>query len=91
MTEKMIENRIKKLQAIEAQQKELDTAADAIRAELKADLEEKGLQELKTKNFIVRWKEIVSSRLDGKALKAALPDVYSQFCKASTTRRFSVA
>ena len=91
MTEKMIENRIKKLQAIEAQQKGLDTAADAIRAELKADLEEKGLQELKTKNFIVRWKEIVSSRLDGKALKAALPDVYSQFCKASTTRRFSVA
>ncbi len=91
MTEKMIENRIKKLQAIEAQQKELDAAADAIRAELKADLEEKGLQELKTKNFIVRWKEIVSSRLDGKALKAALPDVYSQFCKASTTRRFSVA
>lgn len=91
MTEKMIENRIKKLQAIEAQQKELDVAADAIRAELKADLEEKGLQELKTKNFIVRWKEIVSSRLDGKALKAALPDVYSQFCKASTTRRFSVA
>ena len=91
MTEKMIENRVKKLQAIEAQQKELDAAADAIRAELKADLEEKGLQELKTKNFIVRWKEIVSSRLDGKALKAALPDVYSQFCKASTTRRFSVA
>ena len=91
MTEKMIENRIKKLQAIEAQQKELDVAADAIRAELKADLEEKGLQELKTKNFIVRWKEIVSSRLDGKALKAALPDVYSQFCKASTSRRFSVA
>ena len=91
MTEKMIENRIKKLQAIEAQREELEAQADAIRAELKADLEEKGTQELKTKNFIVRWKEIVSSRLDGKALKAALPDVYSQFCKASTTRRFSVA
>lgn len=91
MTEKMIEDRIEKLQAIEARQKELAAAADAIRAELKADLEEKGLQELKTKNFIVGWKEIVSSRLDGKALKAALPDVYSQFCKASTTRRFSVA
>ena len=91
MTEKMIENRIKKLQAIEARREELEAVADAIRAELKADLEEKGVQELKTKNFIVRWKEIVSSRLDGKALKAALPDVYSQFCKASTTRRFSVA
>lgn len=90
MTEKMIENRIRKLQEIEARQKELEASAEAIRAELKADLEEKGVDELKTRNFIVRWKEIVSSRLDGKALKAALPDVYGQFCKASRTRRFTV-
>lgn len=91
MTERMIENRIKKPQELEAQQKELEAAADAIRAELKADLEEKGVDELKTKNFIVRWKEIISSRLDSKALKATLPDVYSQFCKASTSRRFTIA
>lgn len=32
MTEKMIENRIKKLQAIEAQRDELEAVADAIRA-----------------------------------------------------------
>ena len=72
MTEKIIENRVKKLQAIEAQQKELEAAAEAIRAELKADLEAKGVEELKTKNFLLRWKEIISNRLDGKALKAAL-------------------
>ena len=91
MTERMIENRVKRLQEIEAQQKELETAAEAIRAELKADMEEKGLDELKTKNFILRWKEIISNRLDSKALKAALPDVYGQFCKASTSRRFTIA
>ena len=91
MTERMIENRVKRLQEIEAQQKELETAAEAIRAELKADMEEKGLDELKTKNFILRWKEIISSRLDGKALKAAFPDVYGQFCKASASRRFTIA
>ena len=90
MTERMIENRIKKLQEIEARQKELEDAAEAIRAELKADLEEKGVDELKTQNFIVRWKEIIS-RLDSKALKAALPDVYGQFCKASISRRFTIA
>ena len=91
MTERMIENRIKKLQAIEAQQTELEAAADAIKAELKADLEEKGVDELKTKNFVLRWKEIISNRIDSKALKAALPDVYGQFCKASTSRRFTIA
>ncbi len=91
MTERMIENRFKRLQEIEAQQKEMETAAEAIRAELKADMEEKGLDELKTKNFILRWKEIISNRLDSKALKAALPDVYGQFCKASASRRFTIA
>lgn len=91
MTERMIENRVKRLQEIEAQQKELETAAEAIRAELKADMEKKGLDELKTKNFILRWKEIISNRLDSKALKAALPDVYGQFCKASASRRFTIA
>ena len=41
MTEKMIENRVKKLQAIEAQQKELEAAAEAIRAELNKIIERK--------------------------------------------------
>lgn len=91
MTERMIENRVKKLQAIEAQQAELEAQAEAIKAELKADLEEKGLDELATKNFIIRWKEIISNRLDGKALKAALPEIYSQYCKPSVSRRFTVA
>ncbi len=91
MTERMIENRIKKLREIEAQQKELEQQAEALKAEIKADLEEKGLDELKTKNFLIRWKEVVSNRLDGKALKAALPDVYSQFTRPSSSRRFTVA
>lgn len=91
MTEKQIENRVKKLQAIEAQQKALEEQAEAIKTELRADLESKGVDELKTRNFLIRWKEIVSNRLDGKALKAALPDVYSQFTKQTSCRRFTVA
>lgn len=91
MTERMIENRIKKLQAIEAQIGELEEQAEALKAEIKADLEEKGVDELKTKNIIIRWKEIISNRIDSKALKAALPDVYSQFVKQTSSRRFTVA
>ena len=91
MTERMIENRAKKLKNLESQIAELQEQADAIKSELKADLEEKGADELKTKNFIIRWKEIISNRLDGKALKAALPEIYSQYCRTSASRRFTVA
>ena len=86
MTKRMIENRVKKLSALEEQIAQLQEQVDAIKGELKADLEE-----LKTKNFLIRWKEIVSSRLDGKALKAALPEIYSQYCKPTSSRRFTVA
>ena len=91
MTERMIEKRIKKLTELEEQITKLQEQADAIKGELKADLEEKGIDELKTKNFLIRWKEIVNSRLDSKALKAALPDVYNQFVKQTSSRRFTVA
>lgn len=91
MTERMLENRIKKLREIEAQQEALERQAEALKAEIKADMEAKGTDELSTKNFLVRWKEVVSSRLDGKALKEALPDVYSRYCKTTNSRRFTVA
>ena len=90
MTEKMIENRIKKLQAIEAQREELEEAAEAIRAELKADMESKGEDEHNTGSFVIRWKEIVTRRLDSKALKAALPDVFATYSRESTSRRFTI-
>lgn len=92
MTERQIENRIKKLQEIEAKQKALEEQAAAIKKELQEDMAVKGIDEVTTKNgFIIRWKEIISNRLDGKALKAALPEIYNQYVRQSTSRRFTVA
>lgn len=91
MTDKQLNNRIAKLQSIEARMKELEDAAEKIRTEIKADLEAKGEDEHNTGSFIIRWKEIISRRLDSKALKAALPDVFTAYSKESSTRRFSIA
>ena len=91
MTDRQLNNRITKLQDIEAQMKELEEQADAIRAEIKADLEAKGEDEHDTGSFIIRWKEIISRRLDSKALKAALPDVFAAYSRESTSRRLTIA
>ena len=91
MTNKQLDNRVKKLQSIEAQMKDLEVQAEAIRAEIKADLESKGEDEHDTGSFIIRWKEIISRRLDGKALKAALPDVFATYSQESISRRFTIA
>lgn len=91
MTNRQLDNRVKKIQALEAQIKELEAQADALRDEIKADLSDKGEDEHNTGSFIIRWKEVVSNRLDSKALKAALPDVFATFSKQSSSRRFTVS
>lgn len=91
MTNKQIDNRVKRLHEIEAQQQTLEAQAEAIRNELKAELENNGEDEHNTGNFIIRWKEIISRRLDSKALKAALPEIFAEYSRESTSRRFTVA
>ena len=91
MTERQIENRVKKLKAIEKQRKDLEAQEKALKEEIKRDMESKCLEELKTKNFIIRWKEIISNTLDSKALKATFPDICEQFTKQSASKRFTIA
>lgn len=91
MTERQIENRVKKLKAIEKQRKDLEAQEKPLKEEIKRDMESKGLEELKTKNFIIRWKEIISNTLDSKALKATFPDICEQFTKQSASKRFTIA
>ena len=64
MTERMLKNSIEKLDAIAAQQKALEERAEAIRSEIKADMEEKGVDEIAAFGRIARWKEVISKRLD---------------------------
>ena len=91
MTNRMIDNRCKKLTDIEAQIKALQAQADAIKDEIKKDMDAENLDEIDTGKFKVRYKLVESMRLDSKALKADLPDVYSLYSKVSACKRFTVA
>ncbi|MGN1230906.1 MAG: endonuclease, partial [Anaerotignum sp.] len=68
----------------------LEKEADAIRDKLKADMEEKGLEEMCCRDKVIRWRTIQTNRLDGKALQKALPEIYKQFLKPCTSRRFTI-
>lgn len=91
MTNKQIDNHVKKLQALEARQKELEAQAEAIREELKGELDARQADEVKTGKFTVRWKRVFGQRLDAKALKQANPEIYQDFLLPTFTRRFSIA
>ena len=85
-----IENRINKLHSLEAQIEALEAEANAIRSEITSAMDEQGVDELHTKNFVVRWKEIITKRFDGKAFKSAMPELYQQFVKSSRSHRLTI-
>lgn len=91
MTNRQIENRVRKVKELEAMIAELEAKAEAVKDELKAELEASGLEEVKTAAGIVRYKEITSARLNSKLLKLELPEIYSRYCASSVCKRFSVA
>ncbi len=70
---------------IEEAQAEAEAIKDAIKAAM-GDSEAVQAGEYKS-----TWKPVTTTRLDSKALKAALPDVVERFTKTTSTRRFCVA
>lgn len=91
MTERMITNRIRKLKELEAQQKELEQQIDALKAEIKADMEAKGIEEQRAGNYIVRLTSVLTNKFDSHTFKAEHERLYSQYVKRISSERFSVA
>ena len=86
-----MESKIRELRSLQRLIEEAQQEAEAIKDGIKAQLTAQGVDELRAGGYRVSWKSVTSSRLDGKALKAALPDVAERFTTTSTTRRFCVA
>ncbi len=91
MSKNDMDSMVKELRELKRMQDELTAEIEAVQDSIKAEMTARDTDTLTGSDWKVTWKAVTSSRLDSKALKTALPDVYSQFCKISTTRRFSVA
>ncbi|MDE6281875.1 MAG: hypothetical protein K2M15_08850 [Oscillospiraceae bacterium] len=86
-----MESKIRELRSLQRLIEEAQAEAEAIKDGIKAQLTAQGVDELQAGEYRVTWKAVTSSRLDGKALTAARPDVAERFTTTSTMRRFCVA
>lgn len=84
-----IESKCRELRELQALIDEAQAEADAIKDALKAAMGD--TEELRAGEYNLTWKPVTTSRLDTKALRAALPDVAARFSRESTVRRFCVA
>ena len=64
--------------------------AEAIEAEIKAELEARGVEQVETVHYKVTWRTVASTRLDTKALKEERPEIYARYASVSVSKRFTV-
>lgn len=83
--------KIEALNEWETMMEEAKTEADAIRSSIKAEMEERGVEELQAGSYIIRWTSVLSNRFDSAAFKRVHDDLYKAFTKQVTSRRFSIS
>ena len=65
--------------------------ADAIREAIKEEMLERGTEELIAGSYIVRYTNVISNRFDSTGFKRLYADLYKDFTKPVSSRRFSVS
>lgn len=84
----------KKIQALKEWEEviaEAQAEMEAIKDEIKAEMSARQVEELEAGTHIIRWTSVLSNRFDTTAFKKEYNDLYKQFTKQTTSRRFSIA
>ena len=91
MSKQELTNRVQELKELKMMAKELEEEISTTEDEIKAEMTARDTSEIMLDMFKISWKEVVSNRFDSKAFKATHAELYSQYTKPVTTKRFSVA
>lgn len=86
-----IATKVEELRTLEAMIQEAQQEAESLRDIIKAEMLNRGTEELEAGQYIVRWTTVLSNRFDSTAFKKMFPEEYKDFTKQITSRRFSIA
>ena len=86
-----ITSKIEALKELEALIEEAKAEAETLRDEIKSEMLNRDTEELEAGQYIVRWTSVLTQRFDTTAFKKVMPDVYKEYTKQVSSRRFSIA
>lgn len=89
--EQRIISKIEQLQELEELMAEAKAEAEKLKDEIKAEMYKRNTEEMKVGKYIVRWTDVLSNRFDSTKFKELFPEMYKQFTKQVSSRRFSIA
>ena len=81
MSQNEIVAKIEQLKEWEAILEEAQTEVEALRDCIKAQMLERGTEELQAGTYIIRWTSVLSNRFDSTAFKKEHADLYKEFTK----------
>lgn len=83
---------IEELNEYEAMINELKAEAETIKSVIKAEMENREVEELSIGQYIVRFTSVLSTRFDTKRFKEVFgEEMYKAYTKEVSSRRFSIA
>ena len=82
---------IDELHELEELIEEAKANAEAVKDSIKVELLMRNTEELEVNGKIIRWTSVLSNRFDTTAFKKSYGDLYKQFVKQVSSRRFSIA
>ena len=91
MSTKDITTKVRRLNRLQSKADELQAEITAIHDELKAELTAQNTDELHAGEYKIRFTTVTSNRFDSKSFKALYSDLYNQFTKQTSSRRFTIA
>ena len=86
-----ITSKIDALKDLESLIEEAKAEAEALRDEIKAEMLSRNTEEMEAGQYIVRWTSVLTQRFDTTAFKKVMPEVYKEYTKQVSSRRFSIA
>ena len=91
MTTNEIQAKAKEIRELTRMKEELEQEITNLQDVIKAEMTAQDTSELIAGEYKIRWTEVTSNRFDTTSFKSKYQDLYNQFTKASTSRRFSIA
>ena len=86
-----LDAKVKELRELRNFEAEVKAEITSIEDEIKAEMLEKNTDVLRGENCLITWKTIITSRFDSAAFKLTHADLFSQYTKATTSRRLVIA
>ena len=88
--EKEFAAKIRQIKELEQQKKQTEEAISDLKDEIKDFMDRNKTTELAVDVFTVHWSETTSERFDSKAFRKDNEELYAEYLRETTIKRFSI-